>query len=389
MLFKHFMGLNLQCVSCHDGARHLEKMSPYLTSLKREQLWAQAAFFGNTRVMRRVEIRNTQDEYLIDDKERDGYRADAHSSVRVTRGGEGYVEPRFLLNGEAPDPNKPRRAELARLFTSHPQFARATVNRIWAELMGVGIVDPVDEFDLLRMDAVALPEGWDVQPSHPELLEELAQDFVRSGYDLQHLFRTIAKSSAYQLSSSYPGEWKAEYAQYFARKFVRRLPAEAVYDAVIKATGLTTPMQIPRLDKQVDYLVQLRGPADIKATKSLSEDYKKDLYFFVESFGHANREFNEPSREGSIIQAALMMNSPIIKQKVKPLPGSYLAKLLDTQDLSDAELADRLFWRFLTRAPNARERDESVTLLASSGQRSGGEDLQWLLMNKLEFLFNY
>jgi len=99
MLFKQFMGLNLQCVSCHDGANHLEKMSPYLTSLKREQLWRQAAFFGNTRVLRRVEIRNTQDEYLIDDKERDGYRADAPSTVRVTRQGEGYVNPTFLLTG--------------------------------------------------------------------------------------------------------------------------------------------------------------------------------------------------------------------------------------------------------------------------------------------------
>jgi len=275
------------------------------------------------------------------------------------------------------------------MFTAHPQFARATVNRFWAELMGVGIVEPVDDFDLLRLKPETTPEGWDVQPTHPELLDALAQDFIDSGYDLQHLFRTITESSAYQLSSSYPGEWKAEYADYFARRFITRLPAEAVYDAVIKATELQVPMQIPRLDTTVDYLIQLRGPADIRATKSLGPKYKKDLYFFVESFGQANREFNEPTREGSIIQAALMMNSPIIRRKIKPLPGSYLAGLLQRDGLTDAELADSLFWQFLGRAPDSHEKDAAATLLAERGREAGGEDLQWLLVNKLEFLFNF
>lgn len=388
MLFKHFMGLNLQCVSCHDGAGHLEKMSPYLTSLKREELWAQAAFFGRTRVLRRVEIRNTQDEYLIDDKERVGYRADAPSTVRVARTGDGFVAPRFLLNGETPEPDKPLRDELARMFTGHPQFARATVNRIWAEMMGAGIVEPVDDFDLMRMDPDKLPEGWDLQPTHPELLDALAQDFIDSGFDLQHLFRTIAKSSTYQLSSSYPGEWKPDYARYFARKFIRRLPAESVYDALIKATGLAVPMRIPRTDKSVDYLVQLRGPADIKASGSLAPKFKKDLYFFVESFGQANREFNEPTREGSIIQAALMMNSPIVKEKIRPLRGSYLRKLIDDDQVDEEQMTERLFWQFLTRAPDAEEKDAALTLLAERGPAPGGEDLQWVLVNKLEFLFS-
>ncbi len=389
MLFKHFMGVNLQCVSCHDGANHLEKVNAWLTARKRQELWAQAAFFGHTRVMRRIEERNTQDEYLIDDKTRDGYSAAARSTVRVARQGEGMVEPAFIFGGERPDPAKPRRAELARIFTADRQFARATVNRFWAELMGVGIVDPVDDFDLLRLNADNLPEGWDVQPSHPELLEALTDDFISSGYDLQHLFRTIAKSAAYQLSSSFPGEWRAEYAQYFARKFLRRLSAEQVYDSIVKATNLKSPIQIPRLDERVDYLVQTRGPADIRATKSLSNAYKKDLRFFIDSFGGANREFNEPTREGSIIQAALMMNSPIVKEKAKPLPGSYLAGQLERLDVTEDKLVENLFWRFLTRKPDGRERDESLTLLAERGRELGGEDLQWLLLNKVEFLFNY
>ena len=389
MLFKHFMGVNLQCISCHDGANHLEKMNVWLTARKRRELWAQAAFFGRTRVMRRIEERNTQDEYLIDDKTRNGYSAAARSTVRVARQGEGMVEPAFLFSGEKPDPSKPLRAELARLFTADRQFARATVNRFWAELMGVGIVDPLDDFDLARLRPETTPEGWGVQPTHPELLEALADDFISSGYDLQHLHRTIAKSATYQLSSGFPGEWKAEYAKYFARKFVRRLSAEQVYDSIVKATNLKSPIQIPRLDEHVDYLVQTRGPADVVATKSLSSKAKKDLQFFLESFGAANREFNEPTREGSIIQAALMMNSSIVKEKAKPVAGGYLASRLGQEGLSDDRLVDDLFWRFVTRDPDAGERDAALTLLAERGREAGGEDLQWLLMNKVEFLFNY
>ena len=389
MMFKHFMGIDLQCVSCHDGANHLEQVNVWLTERKREELWAQAAFFGNTRVLRRVELRNTQDEYRIDDKDktRAGYSRAAPSTVRVARLGEGMVPPRFILGGETPAAGKPLRQELARIFTAHPQFARGVVNRFWAEFMGAGIVDPVDGFDLARMDPDNLPDGWDAQPTHPELLDRLAQDFIDSGYDLQRLHKTIAKSSAYQLASSFPGEWKPAYAKYFARKFVRRMSSEQVYDAVVKATNLHIPIQIPQTDKTVKYMVQMRGPADLKRAPNLDPKTQLDLQFFAESFGQANREFNEPKREGSIIQAALMMNSSLVKEKAKPRPGSYLAQLL-ARGAGDEEMVESLFWRFLTRGPEAHEQDAALTLLADRGREAGGEDLQWLLMNKVEFFFH-
>jgi hypothetical protein len=164
----HFLGLNVQCISCHDGRRHLEKVNLWLTEQKRSELWQQAAFFGKTRVLRRTEVSTAQDEYSIDD-EGPGYSASGESVQRVPRRGEGMVEPAFLLTGEQPDPNKNPREEFARMITSHPQFARATVNLFWAEMMGVGIVDPVFDFDLLRQDPKnPPPAGWSIQPSHPE-----------------------------------------------------------------------------------------------------------------------------------------------------------------------------------------------------------------------------
>lgn len=389
MAFRHFMGVNLQCVSCHDGVNHLEQVNLWLTARTREEFWSQAAFFGNTRVLRRIELRNTQDEYRIDDKDasRDGYSRGAPSTVRVPRQGTGQAAPEFMLGGEVPDPDKPLRSELARILTAHPQFARAIVNRFWAEFMGAGIVEPLDGFDFDRMDPNALPEGWDLQPTHPELLEELAQDFIDSGYDLQHLHKRIAKSATYQLSASFPAEWKPEYARYFARKFIRRLTAEQVYDAIVKATDLQIPIRIPLTEKTVEYLVQTRGPGDLRRSATLDPQTRKDLQFFTESFGQANREFNEPTRDGSIIQATLMMNSRLVREKAKPIESSYFGSLL-RRDLTDAQLAEALYWRFLTRAPEPQELRASLDLLGERGQESGGEDLQWILMNKLEFLFN-
>ena len=389
MVFQHFLGVNLQCVSCHDGANHLEQVNAWLTERKREEFWAQAAFFGNTRVLRRVELRNTQDEYGIDDRDpsRDGYSRSASSTVRVARLGEGRVEPRFILGGERPESGKPLRQELARILTAHRQFARATVNRFWAEFMGAGIVDPVDGFDLRRMSPERLADGWAVQPTHPGLLEELTDDFIESGYDLQHLHKRIVSSAAYQLSTAFPALWNPDYARYFARKFMRRLTAEQVYDAAVKATNLQVPIQIPLTDRQVDHMVQMRGPADLRRSRTLGPQLKQDLQFFMEAFGQANREFNEPTRDGSIIQAALMMNSRLVRDKAKPHDGSYLAGLL-SQGLEGERLVESLFWQFLTRAPYEREMADSMELLASRGTAAGGEDLQWLLMNKLEFMFN-
>lgn len=389
MIFRHFMGVNLQCISCHDGANHLEKVNAWLTARKREEFWAQAAFFGNTRVMRRVELRNTQDEYLIDDKDpsRNGYSRAAPSTVRVARQREGVVQARFILGGETPRPGKPLREELARILTAHPQFARATVNRFWAEFMGAGIVDPVDSFDFDRLNPGNVAAGWGVQPSDPALLEALAQDFIESGYDLQHLHKRIVNSSAYQLSASFPGEWKPSYASYFPRKFLVRLSAEQVYDAIVKATNLHIPIQIPLTDRKVNYMVQMRGPADLWRSVSIGPQLRQDLQFFSETFGQANREFNEPTRQGSIIQAALMMNSRIVKEKAKPLEGSYLASLLSSGADGEA-MVEALYWQFLTRGPDEAEMQSSLDLISEVGLEAGGEDLQWILMNKMEFLFN-
>ena len=138
-------------------------------------------------------------EYTVDDRGA-AYDTKAVSIVRVPRTG-GNGSPRFILTGESPRPGLNARDELARMITTNPQFSRAFTNRIFGELMGFGIVEPVDEFDLARKD----------QASNPELLEAMAKDFAENHYSFKHFLRTLMQSSAYQLSSRFEGDWKPEY----------------------------------------------------------------------------------------------------------------------------------------------------------------------------------
>ena len=173
---KHFLGVDLNCVSCHDGRNHLEKINLWLAARKRDELYGMGAFFGKTRVLRRVEVATTQDEYSIDDSG-PGYDASARTVVRVPRRGPARVSRSRLHvhRGACRTLAKNPRAEFARMLTSHPQFARTAVNLLWAEMFGVGIVDPPLDFDLARMDPAKPPPGpWTMQPTHPELLDALA-----------------------------------------------------------------------------------------------------------------------------------------------------------------------------------------------------------------------
>ena len=177
------------------------------------------------------------------------------------------------------------------MLTEDPQFARATVNLVWSELMGVGIVDPPLDFDLARLDpANPPPAPWTIQPSHPELLEALAKDFREHKCDLRRLIRLIVTSSTYQLSSHFEGEWKAAYAPYFARHFVRRLPAEEIADAISQATEIFPSISISESNVKVGYVLQARSSEDLGG-KDL-----EPLRLLLASFGQADRDKMQSDR---------------------------------------------------------------------------------------------
>ena len=398
---KMLLGVNLGCISCHDGANHLEQVNLYLTGKTREDFFRQAAFFGRTRMIMNWENGfQANTEYTVDDVE-PGYPTKSESIVRVPRTGGSNV-PKFILDDQAPAGDELPRDALARLLTGHIQFARATVNRIWAEMMGVGIVEPVDGFDLARYyPSDALPDGWTVQPSHPYLLDELATDFRDSGFSFKHLVRTIARSSTYQLSSQYGHPWKPEYARYFARRNVRMLSPIQLHDAIVTATAV--PGAYPSGGTDVGMARQVLDPAYVK----------DEVGEFLRAFGQQSRDQFPARPTSSSLQAMLMMNSRTVLDRVQSDGVGRVAEMLDALD------ADRIVaaaaWKAATGAvPNPRQTESAVRrgiveklYLSTLSRRpipgemdvalgaldkdvgQGAENLQWALLNKPEFLFNY
>jgi hypothetical protein len=277
----------------------------------------------------------------------------------------GAGDPAFILTGERPQPGAAPREELGRMLTLHPQFARATVNLFWAKLMGFGIVEPYDEFDLAR------PE----QASHPELLDALAADFREHNYSLRHLFRTICGSSAYQLSARYDGEWKDSYTRYFARRFVRMLSAEELHDAIALATS--RPGSFKYGSDTTGMAMHLAGPSGTS-----------DVKYFMQTFGQSNR--NNPPRPlaGSPLQPLLLMQSPVVTDRVLAKKDSRVERLLETYKDDNARVVDELFLATLSRPATKEEREVGLAAL-DRDRVTGAQDLQWALVNQVEFFFNY
>ena len=378
---KMFLGINLECVSCHDGAGHLEKINLWLSRRERAELWRQAAFFGKVRLYR--PYGDMVDEFVLSDEGK-GYDLSSKSVLRPPR----YtvdVSPTFILTGEKPAPGENPREAYARMVTSHIQFARATVNLIWAEVFGVGIVDPPQQFDLARYGLdVKPPPPWTPQTIHAELLNALAKDFQAHNFDLRYLIRLIVTSSAYQLSHRVDAAWKPEYARYFARRFVRRLPAEQIWDAISQATGVFDVFKSGALlftsgDTKVKYVIQTVAPGDIdpKIRKLLTD------------FGLDDRKMGSKTVNNSVVQSALLLNGDMVKEKVRYQDKGRLHPLFNAQPpKTNGEIVEELFLATLSRFPSNKEAAFATRLLADYHVQ-GGEDLLWSLINQPQFILNY
>ena len=372
--YKAFLGMNLSCISCHDGQGHLENVNVWLSQKSRAEFFQNAAFLGRTRYLMYWENGKPQSgEFLIDDHNPE-YDTEGHSMIRVARLG-GSNDPAFLLTAERPREQEDPRDALARILTSHPQFARATVNMFWAKLMGLGIVEPYDEFDLARQDPDNLPAGWQLQPSHPELLDALAKHFVESKHSLQQLMKTICTSSAYQISARFPGSWKELYTKYYARKFARRLSAEELHDAIVLATD--RPAEFEQMGNRYAFAMQLTGPGGDRDTKQ-----------FMRIFGQSDRKTPARLVGGSMQHPLALMQSPVVNQRVLAEKESRVHQLLQKYPEDHARIVEELYLATLSRWPTDLEQQVAVAELAKH-PIAGAQNLQWALINSAEFFFNY
>jgi hypothetical protein len=301
-------------------------------------------------------------------------------------GGASFVTPKFIITGEAPQKNENYRAAMARMITADSQFARAHVNYIWKEMFGMGIVEPADGFDLLRQDPENPPPSpWTIQPTHPNLMKRLGDFYAGSGYDLKTLLRLITQSRSYQLSSTYPGEWKETNTQLFARHFVRRLRAEEVYDALSRATGVQPSLTVNGYTTPVLWAGQL---PDVDL-----EPGNRQIRTFLSAFVRGDRDSNKRSSEGTILQALTLLNDRTVTDRVKSGTRGTLTNQLVTAKATPEDTVNALYLGTLSRYPTAAELADGTAMFKNlkAGQTVATvtEDLQFALLNKLDFLFNY
>ena len=378
-----FLGLPLNCISCHNGLGHLEAVNSGLVKRTRLEFWKNAAFFAtDIHRPRRDEPSNTV-EFIIEpnaNAARARYSLNTNSGNKTPRvapaGQSNTVAPAFFLSGETPAAGESPRQAYARILTAHPQFARATVNYIWKEMFGAGIVEPADSFDLLRQDEITLAPGASLQPTHPQLLTRLADHFVANQYDTRALLRTIVQSNTYQLSGTYtPGTWNETWASYYPRHYPRRMLAESVVDAVARATNVALPrMNVVGL--QIDRAMQLPDPTEPRT----------NFTPFLNSFGRGDRDGTARSREGSIVQALSMLNDGFLTGRVRRANNSTVQRVLAATSDPGA-ITDELYIATLSRRPTTTERAAAMEHLMKGDLTRQTEDLQYVLLNRLDFLY--
>jgi hypothetical protein len=386
-----FMGINtVDCLLCHDGARHLEQVNLWGATQLRRNMWGLAAYFSRTVMTRSMQGAGTGTIVSDNTTTTANYQLNTNSGNRTTRNpvdGMTSIAPRYpfsdttggVLEGEN------YRQAIARQMTADLQFSRATVNYIWERMMGEAFVSPSNAFDLARLDPNNPPPApWTLQPTNPVLLDRMARDFQSTGYDLRRLIGLIAKSSAYQLSSAYPGNWQPGYVPYYARKYARRLEAEEIHDAVVKATSMTQIYSFPSpsILPPTSWAGQLPDTQEPRSNGAVAQ--------FLNAFGRGDRDLNRRRTDGSVLQALTMLNNAFITSRTRvngPTPASVTIVLQQTSD--PETIIRQLYLNTLTRRPTQAEVDAVMPSFAQLGNLEAAEDLQSVLLNRLEFLFNY
>ena len=358
-----FIGTRINCAKCHDH--------PF-ENVRQDDYYRFAAIF------------DAIDYEIIENKRKDGF--DKHRFV-----GEQVIklvsadkfQNKFLKDPRTKKPPEPgfldsssgpiksfdnRLEEVADWITSHPRFAKVQANRIWSNLVGQPLVDPIDD---VRETNPA---------SNPELLQFLSKELIESGFDQKHLIRLITNSITYQLSSDPRSVLNIGTDLTFARAKVMRYPAEVIIDAAHKSMSIEGEFSDSFKSK---YAITMPGVDSVHLSKNPHENDK-----FLKIFGKPARLTNsdaERSNETTLAQvfeltAGKTLNAILSHQENKI--GQLLKNGKD-----DLEIIDELYWSILTRPPVDEEWSAFLSYLnLSSNRRSALEDVAWSLLNAKEFL---
>lgn len=401
-----FLGLShLNCIGCHNGRGHLDDLSLWGRTAIRYEFYQLASHFSRTTVRSGLVnpgVDNNFRRYWLDDTGRTDYTLNTTSGNRPARqpsGGQGqFVAPLYPFSNKGPARGENYRVALGRELTADIQFARATVNYIWAQYFGRGLVEPLNQFDPARLDPDNPPPApWTLQASHPRLLNELAAEFQKNKFDLKWLMRAIANSDAYQLSSRYEGQWNPSWEPLLARHLAKRLSAEAVHDSIAVSSNVVPAYRIRRLtgdNYTATEFYTLNFAMQFPETRGMPPADATNTQGFLDTFLRGDRDQNDRKDEASSLQALNMMNDPFVMNRIRSTNVGGSASLLNRalSALSDDQMIDTLFLSVLSRYPSEAERTSARnSLRGTTGQTrmQRGENLLWTLYNKVDFLFNY
>jgi len=272
------------------------------------------------------------------------------------------VEPKVPY-GNNPDWRSARVRELAfadwMASKDNPLFAKSYANRVWSYFFGRGIIEPVDDIRASNT------------PVNPPLLDALTEDFLKSGFDVQHLIRTIVLSRTYQLSIT-PNKWNEDDRINFSHAIPRRLTAEQMMDAVAIATGTKT---------RVQGLPEGMRPEDAPDGMVEGND-------FLKLFGRPKRESAcecERTSNVSLAHALNLVNGQLISDSVDS--GENAITKLIAKEPDNRKVVEQIYYMALSRPPTDQELAD-VDLGSSSQRLQVAQDLAWALMNSPAFLFN-
>ncbi len=310
-----FLGVQIQCAQCHDHKTEAWKQVDFQRF---------AAAFTRTRAEPIGDDKGPRKTYDIEDVDVPAFLQQGQR--KVTQSPIGRSIPR-ALDGTDLSRAANRRAALAAWITDpkNPWFAKACVNRVWADLLGRGFVDPVD----------------DLRPSNtpllPELLDRLAADFAAHGFDVRRLVTMIASTEAYALSSSPAPRGDGKLWSRFAAE---PLGPDELLDSIVAAAGME-PL-----------LARLAGD-DIDG---LRDDLRRQMTFVFDV-----DEQPDPGRyEGNVTQALFLANGRLVNGAASLYKGDALADVLASAHGNAGEVIEALYLRTLSRLPTDDEKKHWV-----------------------------
>ncbi len=250
----------------------------------------------------------------------------------------------------------------------NPWFTKSIVNRVWAWLLGRGMIHEPDD---IRDDN---------PPSNPELLAYLEKELIDSGYDLRHLYRLILNSSTYQFSAM-PRHTTPEAQANFVSYLPRRLDAEVLIDAINQITG-TTDLYTSATPEPYTYIPR-EMPAIALADGSVTSQFLALFGRSARATGMANERSNEPVPS----QWLHLLNSSHIQNKLAA--GPKMRAILESGKPLE-QIVEELYLTILSRRPTDEELKTAAEYVGvASSKREGGVDIAWALINTTEFLYRH